>query len=440
MIAGDRVVAFFERAVTRERVRAYQGMLAAVFALIAVANFAGGKGLLDASGNVIGADFLAFYTGGRLLAEDRLASAYEAGEDFSFPAQRALQESLLAPQRLPGVHPFVNPPHAALFYAPFAALDYRTAVAAWIAAGLGLLALAVHRFRGAFEALSRWRFARVFGVCFLFVPTMAWLGYGQISSLTLWLYAEAYLSLRRGRDATAGLWLGCLAYKPQLAIALGVALLVAGRWRAVVAGGACASLWLGVGVAIDPDAMAAYLELSPRLPGMIRAPGYDVFGLHSLLGFTALLLDPTSPEWAEGIAAAAALAALGGLAWSWRRAAWIPGSEGWDLRMAATIALGLVVSPHLYLYDLMLLLLPFGILYAHRAAPGPRAVLGGGRVLAWTVLLWAACSLGTQLSWAQVEASEAIGAGPRAIQLSVLAVLGAAWALFREADAADRRR
>jgi hypothetical protein len=438
MESADRAIAFFERVATRERIRTYPLLMGGVFLLIAVANFAGGKGLLDAAGNVVGADFLAFYTGARLLDEGRLAVAYEAGPDFSFPAQYAVQREILAPQRPPGVHPFVNPPHAALLYWPFSQLDYGAGVAAWWACGLLALGLAVRRLRDELEGLQRWSSARLFGACFLFVPTMAWVGYGQVTAFTLWIYTESFVSLRRGREVWAGICLGCLAYKPQLAIGPAVALLVSGRWGAVVSGALCGILWLGIGVAIDPAAAAAYLDLSARLPEMIRAEGYDAYGLHSLVGFAALLLDPTSPRLAEALAWVLSLGALGWLAMAWHRTPWRPGTEGWDLRMAGTVALGLVVSPHLYLYDLMLLLLPVGVLVAHRSGRPDRPPLGGGLVLAWTVALWALCSLGTQLSLVQVFSARALGIGPRAFQLSALVIAVWSSVLIREGAKKDR--
>jgi hypothetical protein len=100
--------------------------------------------------------------------------------------------------------------------------------------------------------------------------------------------------------------------------------------------------------------------------------------------------------------------------------------------MAATLVLGLVASPHLYLYDLMLLLVPFALLLARRL--DQRVLLGGGPLLAWTVAVWALCSLGTQLSLLQTLASARLGLGERALQLSVVALLGWGLALLRGAE------
>ena len=94
----------------------------------------------------------------------------------------------------------------------------------------------------------------------------------------------------------------------------------------------------------------------------------------------------------------------------------------WDLLLAATFAIGLLVSPQLYLYDLMLLLLPFAIVWSHSP---PGAPLGGGPVLAWSAVVWLLAFLSTPFTRAQLYVTSALGLGPFALQLATLAIL--AW-------------
>lgn len=88
-----------------------------------------GKGILDAFSQVIGNDFMAFYMAGRFLLDGRLTEMYD------LTAQRAFQESLGVQVQTIGFHPFVNPPFAALLYAPFAANDYLSGLILWWLAG-----------------------------------------------------------------------------------------------------------------------------------------------------------------------------------------------------------------------------------------------------------------------------------------------------------------
>ena len=50
-----------------------------------------GSGILDAFGNVVGGDFVAFYTGGRFLLDGRFAQVYDLSAQSSFQASVASQ-------------------------------------------------------------------------------------------------------------------------------------------------------------------------------------------------------------------------------------------------------------------------------------------------------------------------------------------------------------
>ncbi|TMA24254.1 MAG: DUF2029 domain-containing protein, partial [Deltaproteobacteria bacterium] len=408
-------VAWIVRVATPQRMRVYTGLMAAPMLCGLAWNYARGSGLLDGSGNVIGGDFLAFYTGARLFLAGRLAESYQAGDRFDFPAQVAFQQELLAPQRPTGVDAFVNPPHAVLFYLPFAGSSYAVGLALWWTAGLAALALSIGLLRRELPALRAVPAWRLFAACWLFLPTWAWFGYGQATALILLVCTGFFVLLRRGRDGWAGACLSCLAFKPQLAVASALLLLARGRWRALAAGAGGAAAWLAVGYALAPDAARAYLALVPRLGAMLRVQGYDTSGVQSFFGFAALLLDASSARAADLLGAALVLGALGWLAWRWWRTPWRPGTSRWDRMIAATFAIGWLASPQLYLYDLMLLLLPFAIVWSHSP---PGAPLGGGPVLAWTAVVWLLAFLGTPLARVQLYLSSAISVGPFAVQLA----------------------
>jgi hypothetical protein len=205
------------------RVRLYGGGLAAAVWVTWVASQAAGEGLLDHAGRIAGTDFVAFYTAGRFVGSGRGAELYD------FDAQTAFQDSLGARAERPILFPYVNPPYAALLYAPYARLGYMAAYAAWLATGLACLTVALWLLRRELGAgghsLRRWLLAAL-----AFFPTIVWAMHGQNSPLSLLLLAGAFVALRRRRDGIAGAVLGCLAYKPQLALGAVVALAAARRW------------------------------------------------------------------------------------------------------------------------------------------------------------------------------------------------------------------
>lgn len=420
LVRFERLRSYHERAATgilrvltlRRAVRWSAAVATALFAgwLVAVVAV---PALDDQPGRLLWPDFLSFYTAGSFVLDGRIGSLYDV------EAQRAFQRELVAPQALVGVNLYLNPPFAALFYAPFAVFPFVPALLLWWGLGLAALAFALDLLRKDLVPEAPPPLLRLLGLAFLFLPTLFWVMYAQSSAFSLALLTAAFVSLRRGRDLQAGLVLGCLAYKPQLALALACVLLVKGRGRALLGGATSVAVWVAIGLAASPESTLAYLKLSPELADLMRRGGYPAWGLSSFYGFGVLLFDPVWPAATVPVASALSAAALLTLALAWRRVQWCPGSEGWDLMMAGTLAWGLLVSPHLYHYDLLLLLLPLLVVAARlRAWPdsAPRRVL-----LAWTALVCFASGLGHYLTRLQLELFAQAGWPALALQTSVLA-------------------
>ncbi|MES1259112.1 MAG: hypothetical protein ABUL71_00860, partial [Gemmatimonadota bacterium] len=133
---------------------------------------------------------------------------------------------------------------------------------------------------------------------------------------------------------------------------------------------------------------------------------------------------------AFGVAVALGLSAL--VARMWWRKPWQPGTRAWDLSMASTLALGVILSPHLFVYDLMLLLLPLFILLRYFPSQGG-VPLGGGKLLGLVALNWGLLLLGPVLTVVQQEVTRRVLGVACAVQLGVITVLLAALAVAREA-------
>jgi hypothetical protein len=248
--------------------------------------------------------------------------------------------------------------------------------------------------------------------------------HGQNSPVSLLLTTGAFVALRRRRDGVAGILLGCLAFKPQLAIAPVVALVAARRWRALFAGAAVLGLWVAAGSLLFPEATAAYRDFAAQLPGLLRQSP-KAWGIHSFFGASFLALDAWWPAGATMLTAVLTAAALVGLAWVWLRIGWQPGTRAWDLAMAGTFSAATLVSPHLFTYDLMLLLLPLAIVWAHTRGTGGNRDLDGGPVLAATGALYVLVVVSSYLSQGQQLLTAYLGVPVTAIQLSTIAL--AAW-------------
>lgn len=172
----------------------------------------------DTKGWLVGApfghDFINFWMAPRLLVAGR------GNILVDLPAYASEVRATFHLSHDPGFV-FVYPPHAALLLIPFACLPFVIAIVAWTIANI----------------LSLWFVARLCGmrgwiiaaVC-LSPPAAAMVIYGHFGGFLAIAATVAVVESRR-RPWCAGLCLALLSVKPQFALALGLILICAGRWR-----------------------------------------------------------------------------------------------------------------------------------------------------------------------------------------------------------------
>lgn len=356
--------------VTRQRVRAY-GLIFLV-AVVAEYLFASltGSGLLDRFGQVKGTDFIQFYVAGQLIAAGHGAELYRFVPPFQFPVQFAAEARVLAPQMAHPNFAYVVPPFFALLFVPLARLPYLWAYLTWCLFNVGLLLAALRLLRphvGVLRGKDRWL---VYLVAASFFPFLECLFDGQNGVVSFFLLTLVYIALRRQREVLAGVALAAVLYKPQLVITLAFALLIARRWRVLagLVGGGVALVgisWLIVGT----DGMRDYLALSTTMPGWIYLPGWRVWNMHSWQSFFVLLFP--DPLASHALTVLFSAATLGVVAVIWRPGSTVP----LDLRFALALIGTVLVSPHVFAYDLTLLILP-GLLLADALILSPGQPVG----------------------------------------------------------------
>ena len=237
----------------------------------------------------------------------------------------------------------IYPPLLAWVVAPFTALPLPLAYACWSVGLLSLLLLAWRLVAPAQPALTRWTSLAITLAMF---PVLFGLLLGQILIAELAAIAAAWWLLQRNHEVAAGLLLTALVFKPQVAFMVPLALLVTGRWRAVLS-------WLVASLAITAiavattgiDGLQAYGER--LVQAAVVAPEFVVptqFTLQGLLGHGL----PT--QLLRGLLAVLTLA----VAYRHRR-------EGAALPVAAGLCGSLLVTPYLHDQDLAALLLAGGI-------------------------------------------------------------------------------
>ncbi len=369
-------------------------------------------------------DFILYYTGGRYFLTGRLNELYDFAGQNLFQSQTLR----LATRQFT---PFNHPPFTALFYAPFAMAGFEWGLVLWLAAGSAALFLAwrmLHRELAPLSASSPLRLA-LWSFCFY--PTIAWVLADQNSAFTLLIYTMTYVELRRGRDLTAGAVLGCLMYKPQLALTPAFLLLFKGRFRALTGFLLTSCLLIGVGFLLSPKATLDYARALPQIAELPFLPSYPIEKMHNFYGFSILLLSQWLPaRIVESVAFFLMASGLLVVASWWHTTPWQPATRQWNLTFAYTLALGLLISPHLMLYDLMALLLPIAIVsgvYPKR----PEYLLDGGPLLVWTAFVWLAVFVSTYAASAMLQITGGLGIPKFAVQLSVPIIFG--WAVVGRA-------
>jgi hypothetical protein len=297
-------------------------------------------GLLDRGGNLKGTDFLHFYTLGSL------ALAHRGADLYNMQAQAAL-----AAQRVPAATGILYlplyPPQVSLFFAPLARLSYPCALALWLSFSLLTYLLCCYVI---FRACPNLRNHRLAVVILVLAFTAFWhlIAWGQTSALALACFTLAYFALREEREFLAGLALGCLIFKPQLAIAAAIVFAFTFRWKMIAGAALSAAVqltaaWLYYG----PSALRDWMHVLFNLPHLLPMLEPRLYQTHSLRTFWTMLIPWPLISLALYVTTALLISVLTVACWRSR----IP----LPLRYSALLLATVLLAPHLTVYDLVIL-------------------------------------------------------------------------------------
>ncbi|MHB8610974.1 MAG: glycosyltransferase family 87 protein [Candidatus Dormibacteraceae bacterium] len=194
-------------------------------------------------------DFTFYYAAARI----GLAHGWPAIYDLNL--QQAELDAIGSGIKIAELARYISPPPVAWSALPLTALPYIAAYWAWSV----LLAIAlVLTWRLASPGQGSWRLVHL-AAAVGWLPVIYGLQLGQPNIFVALGVAACYALLRSERPFWAGIALGTLALKPQLAFLVPAALLVSGRmrafWGSVVALGVLAG---ASAIALGPDGVAAY--------------------------------------------------------------------------------------------------------------------------------------------------------------------------------------
>ena len=296
--------------------------------------------LRDRNGNLKGTDFLHFYTLGSLAAAHRGSDLYDLQAQAFLAAQRVPEARGI--RYLP-----LYPPQVSILFAPLALLSYGWGLVVWWLGTALVYSVCCYRICRSCPALLDFRATVILGTL-AFPAFFHLISWGQTSALALACFSAAFLLLRDQRQFAAGLALGCLAFKPQLGLAAAAVFIAIGSWRIVVSAALSAAVQLAAGIAyygIDP--FRSWLLRLWQIPALLPSFEPRPYQTHCLRTFWAMLVPWSRASF--GLYVISVVAVLAFTIVIWRR------QESLALKYSALLLATALISPHLTVYDLVIL-------------------------------------------------------------------------------------
>jgi hypothetical protein len=340
---------------TRDRLNFFcLGLLLAQLALFA--GIESTSGVLDRLGRVRGRDFLHFYIAGRLVARGGAGRLYD--QDHFLGVQQTIVEiNDNSPPYLS-----VYPPTTALLFSPLGRLPYGTAVVLWWLTQAACFLVSGYLLLRQARLAPRWRLTACLALA-AFSPVISTFWNGQLSAFLLLVFVGGLWLRRRERCWQAGCVLSLLALKPQLALGVGVWLLLRRDLR--TGAGFCLGLLLQAGfvvTALGPAVLADYAGNGPALGRFAQLYSNTADHQHATAGILFDLLGWRYQTLCN-LAHLAVAGCAGLLFWKFLRsrravAGGGEGADAWRFEESALVLFSLLLAPHLLTYDLSLLLIP----------------------------------------------------------------------------------
>lgn len=291
--------------------------------------------IYDPEGLGIPTDFVNVWAAGRLVLDGAPALAYD------WDIQKKVEVALLG-QDFVGYFAWHYPPPFLFVASLLAQFPYAVAFAGW-------MAISIVPYLAVVRGIVGRPFGLMLAVAFpmVFSNTLV----GQNGFLTAALIGSTLYFLPV-RPVLSGICLGLLSYKPQYGLLFPLALIAAGQWRAFVSAGVTVvALVFASWLAFGTEAWQAFFHWMPMFSQAFLSEGKATWWkLQSLYSLIRFLGGPESFAWAVHWVFTASVATVLVLMWRSR----VP----YTLKAAALAAGTLLVTPYLFMYDMMVLAIP----------------------------------------------------------------------------------
>ena len=295
--------------------------------------------IFDEKGLGIPTDFVNVWSAGKLVLEGHPALAYD------WDIQKQVQVAVLG-QSYPGNFAWHYPPPFLLVASLLALFPYAVAYIGWAAISL-VPYLAVMR------AIVGRPFGLLLGAAFpvVLINTLV----GQNGFLTASLIGGT-LYLMPTRPLLSGICLGLLSYKPQYGLLFPLVLIAASQWKVFITAGVVAvAMALGSWLAFGTESWQAFFHWMPMFSQAFLTEGRAPWGkMQSIFAVVRYFGGSEPLGWMLQWIMSGTVAVLLALIWRSR--------VSYPLKAAALAAGTLLITPYLFLYDLMVLAIPVAFL------------------------------------------------------------------------------
>jgi len=325
---------------TASRLNLYGYAVGLIYAAALTHFYFAGAWIVDGSGAPLYGDFTDVWVAGWQALTADASQLYESNEFVR------IQTALLGARDY--FYPnWPYPPTFFLILAPLSTLPYKYAFLAWdVATLLGCLVVVYLIVR---------RPAAIALV--LASPFTVWnFLAGQNGFLTASLLGASLLFLEK-RPIVAGVFIGCLTYKPQFGILLPIALVASRQWRAFASAGVAASLLAAASIALfGSDAWAAfpYGFVAQSKLNLGGGPDSNWGYLQSVYGLTRSLHGSGCTAWLGQGLTILATAVVVWIVWQ--------SPVRYPLKAATLSAAALIATPYVFAYDMAALAIPVAFL------------------------------------------------------------------------------
>jgi arabinofuranan 3-O-arabinosyltransferase len=324
-------------------------LLAALNAAMIPAMYFGHDWLIDSSGRFIHTDFLNVWAAGKLALDGQPALAWD------WEIHKQVQVAMLGRGYI-GDYAWHYPPPFLFVAMLLAHFSYASGLVGWAAASFV-------PYMAMMRGLVGQRFGLMVGAAFpvVLANTMA----GQNGFLTAALLGGT-LVLMPVRPVLSGICLGLLSYKPQYGLLFPLVLIAASQWRVFAAAAVTTlALVLMSWIAFGTDSWQAFFHWMPMFSQAFFTEGRATFyKLQSVFGLVRTMGGSEQLAWMlQWMISGTVLVSVVML---WRS------RTDYALKAAALAAGTLLLTPYLFLYDLMVLAIPVALLLRIGLADGFR--------------------------------------------------------------------